>query len=194
MRGNIQLAAFASAFWRMQLQTATNLQLWTNSEVPAMLAIHKILHPTDFSRNSDYAFHMACALARDYGARLLVLHVRPLPTAAYGEFGALPPDPAEQREELQMRLEKITPTDQSIAIEHRLAEGEIAWEIIHLADEEKCDLIVMGTHGRTGLSRLLMGSVAEMVVRKATCPVLTVKNPVPEEVSEMAAVHEPAAV
>ena len=59
-------------------------------------------------------------------------------------------------------------------------EGEAAGEILRQANETKADVIVMGTHGRTGISRLLMGSVAEVVVRKSSCPVLTVKNPVPE--------------
>jgi nucleotide-binding universal stress UspA family protein len=62
-------------------------------------------------------------------------------------------------------------------LEHRLVEGDAATVILQVATEIKCDLIVMGTHGRTGLSRLLMGSVAEQVVRNASCPVLTVKTP-----------------
>ncbi len=154
------------------------------------MKISTILHPTDFSQNSESAFHMACALARDYGARLALLHVRPLPTLAYGEFGALPPEAADHLEELKERLARMQPTDLPV-VDRYVVEGEIAWEILHLAKELKCDLIVMGTHGRTGLGRLLMGSVAELVVRKAGCPVLTVKNPLPEEAKELAAQQEP---
>jgi nucleotide-binding universal stress UspA family protein len=64
-----------------------------------------------------------------------------------------------------------------VAVEQRLAEGDPAAEILHLATDTGCDMIVLGTHGRTGLDRLLMGSVAEQIVRKAPCPVLTVKAP-----------------
>jgi nucleotide-binding universal stress UspA family protein len=74
----------------------------------------------------------------------------------------------------------VQPSDPAVKIEHRLAEGDPAREILRVARETGCDLIVMGTHGWTGLGRLLMGSVAEQVVRKATCPVLTVKTPIPD--------------
>jgi nucleotide-binding universal stress UspA family protein len=158
------------------------------------MKIATILHPTDFSRNSESAFHMACALARDYGARLVLLHVKPLPTVAYGEFGALPPEATDHLEELKERLARVQADDSAIAVDRYVVEGEIAWEILRMAGEVKCDLIVMGTHGRGGLGRLLMGSVAELVVRKAGCPVLTVKNPVPEEAKELATHQEPATV
>jgi nucleotide-binding universal stress UspA family protein len=157
------------------------------------MRISTILHPTDFSRNSESAFHMACALARDYGARLRLLHVKPLPTVAYGEFGALPPEATDHLEELKERLARMQPADAQIAVERYVVEGEIAWEILRMAEQWETDLIVMGTHGRGGLGRLLMGSVAELVVRKAGCPVLTVKNPVPEEAKELVAHHEPVA-
>jgi nucleotide-binding universal stress UspA family protein len=146
-----------------------------------MLKIRTILHPTDFSECSEYAFFMACALARDYGAKLLLLHVKPLPTALYGEFGAFPTETADSIEELKNRMLAIKPSDPSIPVERRLIEGEISEEIIRLSQDQSCDLIVLGTHGRTGLQRLLMGSVAEQVMRKAACPVLTVKGPILEE-------------
>jgi len=158
------------------------------------MKIGTILHPTDFSRNSESAFHMACALARDYGARLVLLHVKPLPTVAYGEFGALPPEATDHLEELKERLARMQPTNPVPAVDRYVVEGEIAWEILRLADQLKVDLIVLGTHGRSGIGRLLMGSVAELIVRKAACPVLTVKNPVPEEAKELAAHQEPATV
>jgi nucleotide-binding universal stress UspA family protein len=149
-----------------------------------MLKIGTILHPTDFSQYSDYAWHMACALARDYGARLVLLHVKPLPAVIYGEFGTLPPEPYDQVHVLEEKLAQLQPTDPGITVERRLVEGEAASEIIRMAEEEGCDLIVMGNHGRTGISRLLMGSVAEQVVRKAPCPVLTVKSPIREEAAK----------
>jgi nucleotide-binding universal stress UspA family protein len=148
-----------------------------------MLAIHTILHPTDFSDRAAQAFHVASALARDYGARLVVCHVYNPPPVVYGEFGAAPPPP-EETESLRERLGRWRPTDESIEVQHYLVEGDPATEIVALAKDCGCDLVVMGTHGRTGLGRLLMGSVAEQVVRRAPCPVLTVKTPIAEEPEE----------
>jgi nucleotide-binding universal stress UspA family protein len=73
-------------------------------------------------------------------------------------------------------LHAVVPTDPSIPFEHKLMTGDPAAEIVRLAESEGADMIVMATHGRTGLRRLLMGSVAEAVVRRAACPVLTVKQ------------------
>jgi universal stress protein A len=144
-----------------------------------MLAIQTILHPTDFSERSEHAFWLACALARDYGARLIVLHVADAPVVAYGE-GVAPPDPEELRAAAQEQLDRLQALHANIRAEHRVEEGDAVVEILRVAQEAHADLIVMGTHGRTGLWRLLMGSVAEQVVRQAVCPVLTVKTPLPE--------------
>jgi nucleotide-binding universal stress UspA family protein len=143
-----------------------------------MLPIHTILHPTDFSPQSECAFQVACALARDYGARLVLLHVKPL-DIVYGEGYVLPPDPEPVRQELREQLERVRPADPTVSVWRILQEGDPATEILRTAEETRCALLVMGTHGRTGLGRLLMGSVAEVVLRKAPCPVLTVKAPVP---------------
>lgn len=72
-------------------------------------------------------------------------------------------------------LHAVLPTDPNVPFEHRMLKGDPAEEIVRFADEAHCELIVMGTHGRTGFKRLLMGSVAEAVVRRAKCPVLTYK-------------------
>jgi nucleotide-binding universal stress UspA family protein len=77
---------------------------------------------------------------------------------------------------LRAQLQQVRPDAAQLPVDHRLVEGDAAAEILRLAAETHCDLIVMGTHGRTWLSRMLMGSVAEQVVRKAPCPVLTVKT------------------
>jgi nucleotide-binding universal stress UspA family protein len=143
-----------------------------------MLTIKTILHPTDFSQGSDYAFRLACALGRDYGARLVVLHVVTPPVSVFGGMHAPPPLPEEyDRKEAENKLHQLHPTDASVPVEYRLREGDPAREIVALASEIPCDLIVLGTHGRTGLKRLLMGSVAERVLRLAACPVVTVKHP-----------------
>ncbi len=141
-----------------------------------MLPIRTVLHPTDFSDYSDYTFRLACSLARDYGARLIVLHVAEPPMAFVGEGMAMLP-PEVDLEALREQLQQFRPGDPKVPVQHCLVQGGAAAEILRVAEQTKCELIVMGTHGRTGLGRLLMGSVAEQVVRKASCPVLTVKTP-----------------
>ena len=143
-----------------------------------MLRLATILHPTDFSPLSEHAFHLACSLARDHGGRLIVLHVAVPPVVGYG--GAMTPPPEGDWKALDEQLRRIQANDANIPVEHILREGDPAAEILRVAEEHKCDLIVMGSHGRTGVARLLMGSVAEHVVRKAECPVLVVKTPLPK--------------
>ena len=134
----------------------------------------KILFPTDFSTMGQTALEMATSLARDRAAKLVIVHVEE-PPMAYGGgelyYGVQEPD----REELHRMLTAVVPTDLAVGYEHRLMVGSPAAAIVQLAEQEQVDIIVMPTHGRTGLGRLLMGSVAEEVVRKAKCPVLTVK-------------------
>lgn len=143
-----------------------------------MLPIHTILHPTDFSERSEFAYRMACALARDYGARLVILHVWSRPMLLYGEVEPVV-DSEEYRVEAQKQLDNFHSPDLGIRMERRLVEGDAIPSILRAAEEERADLIIMGMHGRTGLGRLLMGSTAEQVVRRASCPVLTVKTPFP---------------
>jgi len=136
----------------------------------------KILFSTDFSTCGDAALNWATSLARDTNARLLILHVQEPPIVyGYGAayYGVVNPDLDQQRE----MLEKVVPKDPSVSFEHHLVEGTPAEAIVRFADREGVDLIVMGTHGRTGISRALMGSVAEAVVRHASCPVLTFRQP-----------------
>jgi len=144
-----------------------------------MLAIQNILHPTDFSERSDHAFKLACALARDHGALLTVAHVLAPPIVVPVD-GVVPVIPEDFEEVARARLLQVTPPDPRIRVERKLLLGDAAHEIVELARNSKSDLIVMGTHGRTGLGRLLMGSVAEIVLRRSHCPVLTVKLPFPE--------------
>jgi len=146
-----------------------------------MIPLHKILHPTDLSERSQAAFHFACALAKDYGAQLLVLHVVPHGTKQLAPLLDLGSQarPLQALEALELELRRLQPPDAAVAIEHRLEEGQPASVIVQVANDAHADLIVLGTHGRTGLSRVLMGSVAEQVVRQAGCAVVTVKLPFP---------------
>jgi universal stress protein A len=140
-----------------------------------MLPIRTILHPTDFSECSEFAFRVACSMARDYRARLIILHVAPSELVSSRVIGGSSPE--TYRAELENRLRRCEMPDLRIVVEHQLRQGEPAVEILRAVQEFSCDLIVLGTHGRTGLGRALLGSVAESVMRNATCPVLTVKAP-----------------
>ena len=137
----------------------------------------KIVFPTDFSKCSEAALEYATILARALDATLFIIHAEE-PDATYGGeemyYGLLEPDYAE----LQRMLEEIKPTDSSIAYEHHLVRGRQvpAKQIVRFAKKEGADLIVIGTQGRTGLKRLLMGSTAKAVIRGAPCPVLIVKQ------------------
>jgi universal stress protein A len=148
-----------------------------------MFAVQTILHPTDFSARSAHAFEVACALARGCGAGLVVLHVAAPPPTLVGEGVFLPLVP-DDLPTLEEKLRRLRPARPGVEVTHRMAQGDPVREILRAAEETKCGLIVMGTHGRRGLSRLVMGSVAEQVVRRAGCPVVTVRAPLPEAHAE----------
>lgn len=155
-----------------------------------MTPIRAILFPTDFSEKATVAFPLACSLARDHGATLIVLHVTRF-DPLFIEGAMIPAPSPVYRGELESKLREMRPEALGVRAEYHLVEGHPAVEINRLAKEHPCDLIVMGTHGRTGIGRLLMGSIAEEVVRKAPCPVLTVKEPF-APVVEPVAPHEEA--
>lgn len=145
-----------------------------------MSAQRVILHATDFGASSTKAFHVAGAMARDRQARLLVLHVAPRPLSTFGGAEAIPPQDVEfNLHDARVRLAGMAPPP-GVPMDTRLEVGEAAETILAVARETGCELIVLGTHGRSGVSRLLMGSVAEQVVRSAPCPVLTLRSePIP---------------
>ena len=153
-----------------------------------MIRIRKILYPTDFSPYSNQAYFHAISLAEKHHASLTISHVY-VPGAS-----ALGSDEIPDRQYWQDMLEQIRPVNPTIPVSHVLLEGDPATEVVRLAHDARMDLIVMGTHGRTGLERLLMGSVAEKVMRESSCSVLVVKLPrgiaVPEK-SDVAVVASP---
>jgi nucleotide-binding universal stress UspA family protein len=134
----------------------------------------KIIFATDFSPGSQTTLAVASSLAKSTGAELLIVHCT-VPPAVYG--GAeMVTHLGEMDEKLSReRLAAITPHDPAVRVRRELLHGDPAKEVVDLARREKADLIVVGSHGRTGLERLLMGSVAESIVRRASCPVLTIK-------------------
>lgn len=133
-----------------------------------MFNVRTILYPTDFSSFSTQAYFHAVGLAENYRAKLTVIYV------------FKPRDPsraAVERAYWLEQLETIRPTNARIPVTHVLLEGDPATEIVRYAADTKTDVIVMGTHGRTGAERELMGSTAESVMREAPCSVMVVKMP-----------------
>jgi nucleotide-binding universal stress UspA family protein len=145
----------------------------------------RILCPTDFSESSRAALEIAAALARDHGAELLILHaVETLgPENLTYREAVSHLQPNAYRRGLLEDLRRLKPSGGDLKVEYLLLEDDPVQAILKAASERCCDLIVMGTHGRTGIQRLLMGSVAEQVVRRAACPVLVVKAPLPHSIN-----------
>jgi nucleotide-binding universal stress UspA family protein len=144
-----------------------------------MNAIHKILVPTDFSAHADEAFRVAHTLARALGAEVILFHVAQT-SAVVSEGGRLLGDPGTGKTaNLWDRFQNILPNDSRVRVEHQviIADRPGAKHILEILDKLGCDLIVMGTHGRSWLKHLLFGSVTEEVVRLAHCPVMVVKAP-----------------
>lgn len=154
------------------------------------IQIRKILCPVDFSETSGHALEYAKAFAQAHEAQLLLLHVSPP-----GVYLA-PMDPfksdlsVKYQEELKARAEEgmltlVEPLEkEGLNVSGQVRMGPPYDEIVKVAKREEADLIVMGTHGLTGLQHVLIGSVAERVVRMAPCPVLTVKHPEHEFIVE----------
>lgn len=137
----------------------------------------RILHPTDFSQHASYALDLAVGLAQQTGAELFILHVLPTPLAVYGD-AMIEPASAVDKEAVIKELHALKPRTGNVPTHFLTAEGDPAPTIVAAAKERGCDLIVVGSHGRRGLRRLLLGSVAEHVLRDAPCPVLTTTMPV----------------
>jgi nucleotide-binding universal stress UspA family protein len=147
----------------------------------------KILSATDFSEDSNLALSYAEELARRFTAEVILLHVdQALPPVMISpdmgpvmDVGAMTRIAEDQRMAAQKELDKLVNRMREAGLKARslLKVGSPFLEIIHAAQGDNADLIVMGTHGRTGIAHVLMGSVAERVVQKAHCPVLTIRHP-----------------
>ena len=147
-----------------------------------MIQLQRVLFPTDFSELSKSAERYACALADQFRAELHVLHV-------LEDVYLFAPDPAamvyippnllnEARKNAEQAISRVPSPEWSNGkrVVHATRNGSPHVEIVNYAKEKQIDLIVIGTHGRTGLTHLLLGSVAERVVQHAGCPVLTVRS------------------
>jgi nucleotide-binding universal stress UspA family protein len=148
-----------------------------------MIALKTVLVATDFSETSGVALRYAKALAQAFGAALHVLHVvqepfaQPWAVEAYGFSLATLQD--EWVREAKERIQTTLSAEERASFRAELATrlGHPVVEILKYAADQNIDLIVIGTHGRGPLGHMVMGSVAERIVRKATCPVLTVHHP-----------------
>jgi nucleotide-binding universal stress UspA family protein len=142
--------------------------------------IRRILVPIDFSEHAETVIELACHLASEHASQLVLLHVYHLPVEFQQLEGAyLPPDfwanvKSEAEQTLARYVEEIKQRGHSV--EAVVREGYPATVIIDEAETRRADLIVIGTHGLSGLKHLLLGSIAERVVQKAPCPVLAVKK------------------
>jgi universal stress protein A len=146
------------------------------------MKIRSILLPTDFSECANYALSYAASLARQASAPIICLHVVEPVMPTVGYTGLTEPMPmADLSEQLEDSAERELPKlgaceeCNGLEVEEVIAHGDAAAEIVRVARERKVDLIVISSHGRTGLGRILFGSTAESVVRHAPCPVLVVK-------------------
>lgn len=143
-----------------------------------MIKLKKILVPIDFSKFSAKALRYAEELAEKFHAEIHLLHAFETVPIMNGEGVYFPPDVAAQEEEAarkQLDEQKVNVPD-SVPVVRKLNHGHPFVEVVRYAKENEIDLIIMGTHGRGAIAHMLLGSVAEKVVRKAPCPVLTVRD------------------
>jgi nucleotide-binding universal stress UspA family protein len=152
------------------------------------LQLRRILLPTDFSGCANYALPYAAAIARAVDATVICVNVVEPIVPAVGYTGMAEAMPiAEMSEQMEDSAERELPDLMNceelrgLKVEEVIGHGDAAAEIVRVADESGVDLIVISSHGRTGLGRMIFGSTAEAVVRHARCPVLVVKPPPDEE-------------
>lgn len=150
-----------------------------------MKDISRIICPVDFSEPSDAALQSAIDLAERYSAAIVLVHainqIDPTPSPSYTlttqVMDQIPQIMGQMTENAHNAMRELIEQHAGTRVpaDHRVVIGDPAKSIVQLADEEQADLIVMATHGRSGIKGLFFGSVAEKVVRGATCPVLTMR-------------------
>src|ERR1043165_9944876 len=153
--------------------------------------LQKILLPTDFSGCANFALPYAASIARATNAAIVCVHVVEPVVPAVGYTGLAEPMPiadisGQLEDSAERQLPKLAECEECVGlnVEEIIVHGDAAAEIVRVAEEKEVDLIVISSHGRTGLGRMIFGSTAEAVVRHATCPVLVVKPPPEEEDSQ----------
>jgi nucleotide-binding universal stress UspA family protein len=146
-----------------------------------------LLVPTDFSPCADRAVERAIAIAQNQGLPVQFLHVISPPGYTYDLALGYPLMRETLRPAAQAQMEKLLAAayDAGVAAEHTVLEGLPPVRIVEIAKARKADMIVMGTHGRTGIARFLIGSTTEEVTRRAPCPVLIVRDPLHDPKEEL---------
>jgi nucleotide-binding universal stress UspA family protein len=145
-----------------------------------MIEIKRILVPTDFSEFSQVALNYGVAFADQFGAAVSLLHVvEPPPSGALLSYASLDDLTKSLLARAQQQMEELHASwsEYNFPVSQIVVEGYPFMEIIRHARENESDMIIMGTHGRGMVKHALLGSVAEKIVRKAPCPVLTVRHP-----------------
>jgi nucleotide-binding universal stress UspA family protein len=149
-----------------------------------MIKLSRIVCPTDFSPTSSQAVDYAGTLASSFGAELILMHAIPnmdYPLRSFGMSSSIDhiQDELQTRamESLEARSEKLKEGTPNVSVRLLVRNGEAHDATLACAEEESAEMIVMGTHGHTGITHALLGSSAEKVVRLASCPVLTVRTP-----------------
>ncbi len=162
-----------------------------NKAEPEILRLQRILLPTDFSGCANFALPYAAAIARAAKATIVCVHVVEPVVPAVGYTGLAEPMPiadisGQLEDSAERQLPKLAECEECVGldVEEIIVHGDPAAEIVRVAQEQEVDLIVISSHGRTGLGRMIFGSTAEAVVRHANCPVLVVKPPHQEEPAE----------
>ena len=148
-----------------------------------MIELKRIVCPTDFSPTSSQAVDYAATLAEQFGAELILLHVVPEMTYPLRSFGMAASFPNLHEElhdrargALQQAAEQLEQKLKAVSVRIDIRDGEAHEATLECANDQQADMIVMGTHGHTGLTHALLGSTAEKIVRTAPCPVLTVRS------------------
>jgi nucleotide-binding universal stress UspA family protein len=135
-----------------------------------------ILCPFDFDENSEMALDKAVEIARHFGSSLILVHVLPLVLT----LGEVPPPAALYEDQAKAARTKLADIAKNklagLKNEFHVYTGDVIGGILRAQSEHQCDLLVMATHGRSGLARMFLGSVAAAIVRKASCPVLTIRE------------------
>jgi nucleotide-binding universal stress UspA family protein len=145
-----------------------------------MIEVNKVLVAVDFSKESQLAAKFAVSIAHEYKAKLYVIHVvTPLPSSLGAEVPDFDSFQRQYIERFGEDLKRVIPEKikRIIEVEEILEVGEPYHMIVEKAKELDVDIIVLATHGRTGISHILLGSVAERVIRHAPCPVFAIRNP-----------------
>lgn len=140
-------------------------------------SLERILVPVDFGPASLAALEYAVELAQKFGSKVTIVHTYSIPVTEYGDM--IPWPIAEMERQAKAALDELLAKTRAryANVEGEVLFGETARQILDVIDAKKCGLVVMGTHGRRGLTRVLLGSVAERIVRTSPVPVLTVSAP-----------------